>query len=310
MKKISFFIVLIILPFLNSNAQINVTSSNYVGIGTTNAIDMLTVNGNVRLSNANIPMGLMTECPGTANPVMDCDVNLISTQNNATYIGADFRIDSRNTSTYPIFQWLYRGTVASQNTSVITLMQLNSSGQLGIGQSPCYTLDLGAQTMRAGKYITASDSTLKTNIQNLTGALTSLLQLQGVTYKFKLGINKLSNNAADTSIMNRTQIGFISQNLGKVLPQLIFTDNNGVQGVDYQGVIPVIVEAAKEQNTVISTLQATLSSLQTSNTTLQTSNSNLLKSVTSLQTTVTSLQATVASLQAAVTALQKKTGTQ
>ena len=98
-----------------------------------------------------------------------------------------------------------------------------------------------------------------------------MLQLQGVTYKFKLGINKLSNNAADTSIMNRTQIGFISQNLGKVLPQLIFTDNNGVQGVDYQGVIPVIVEAAKEQNTVISTLQATVSSLQTSNTTLQTS---------------------------------------
>ncbi len=198
-------------------------------------------------------------------------------------------------------------------------MQLNSSGYLGIGQTPYYPIDLGAGTMRAGKYITASDSTLKTNIKNLIGVMPSLLQLQGVTYNFKSKISSLmsptiANNVssiknipnADSSIMEVTQIGFLAQDVQKIFPQLVFTDKNGLLSLDYQGLIPVIVESIKTQQTVITNLQTTITSLQTSNTTLQSSVTKLQTSNNSLQATVTSMQNTITTLQAAVTALQKK----
>ncbi len=277
-----------------------------MGINQTAPTSQLDVNGNIQISNSTIPMGLMTENTGTTTPLLDLDVNLINKNKNTYYSGATFRIDTKNTTSDPLFQWLYTPGAINHDQNIYLLMQLNSSGELGIGQSPYYPLDLGVGTMRAGKYITASDSTLKTNIQNLTGALPSLLQLQGVTYKFKSSINSLSNAKLDTSLINRTQIGFISQNLGKILPQLIFTDKTGIQSIDYQGVIPVIVEAVKTQQTVITNLQTTITSLQTSNTNLQASVTKLQTSNNSLQATVTSMQNTITSLQAAVTVLQKK----
>lgn len=227
---------------ISLNGQIKITTSGYVGINQTTPKSQLDVNGNISISNSTNPMGIINENPGTTSPTLDLDVNYVSTGRNPNNIGGNFKIDTRNTSTYPLFQWNYWTAGFGSN---LMLMQLNSSGQLGIGFTPQYTVDLGTTGLIRAKNISPSDSVLKTNIQNLTGAMPSLLKLKGVTYKFKSSINKLSNAAVDTSFINRTQIGLISEDVEKILPQLIYTDKNGVQSLDYQGLIPVIIETCK-----------------------------------------------------------------
>jgi len=285
-------------------AALSINGLGNVGIGTTTTYDMLTVNGNMQLSNASIPMGLITEFPGTSTPSLNFDINFREHNKNIGFLGASFRIYSNIPNVGPLFQWLYR---PSESTTEYTLMTLNNNGQVGLNigtATPAYTLDLSSTgQIRAAKFITASDSTLKTNIQNLSGVMPLLLKLQGVTYKFKSNVNTLQNPFVDTSFINRTQIGFLAQDVQKVFKQLVYTDNKGLMSLDYQGIVPVLVEAFKEQNTVITNLQTTNTSLQTSVTNLQTSNSNLQASVNSLQALVTSLQASVSALQKKVSSL-------
>ena len=65
---------------------------------------------------------------------------------------------------------------------------------------------------------------------------------------------------------SRKRIGFLAQDIQKVLPELVQTDENGMMSIDYIGFIPLIVESIKEmqqtiqqQNEVIDNLQALLS---------------------------------------------------
>ena len=50
---------------------------------------------------------------------------------------------------------------------------------------------------------------------------------------------------------SKNQIGFSAQDLQIVLPQLVKTDDNGFLSVNYIGLIPVLVDAVKEQQKTI-----------------------------------------------------------
>lgn len=128
-----------------------------------------------------------------------------------------------------------------------------------------------------GVYRTSSDGRLKTNIQSLNSlnCLKKIQQLNGKSY-FKRNypiidkekeIDKLlasgkikkSNVAEVVTFMNnqegqisdKKQFGFIAQDIEKVFPELVSTDENGYLSVDYQGLIPVLIEALKEQQLII-----------------------------------------------------------
>ncbi|MDR0748337.1 MAG: tail fiber domain-containing protein [Tannerellaceae bacterium] len=49
----------------------------------------------------------------------------------------------------------------------------------------------------------------------------------------------------------RTRIGFLAQDVQKVLPELVQTDDKGVMSIDYAGFIPLIVESIKEMQATI-----------------------------------------------------------
>jgi hypothetical protein len=89
-----------------------------------------------------------------------------------------------------------------------------------------------------------SDARYKKNITSLTGALDKISQLRGVTYNWN---NK--NKGTEE------QIGFIAQEIEKVLPQLVKTDEKGNKSVAYSHVVPVLVEAIKEQQQQIDELK-------------------------------------------------------
>ena len=88
-----------------------------------------------------------------------------------------------------------------------------------------------------GTHITGSDSVLKYDINNVESATELLKKLQGVTYKKKIDRNDKKIN----------HIGLIAQEVEKVLPDIVYTDEHGVKGIAYQEIIPLLIEAIKDQ---------------------------------------------------------------
>jgi hypothetical protein len=96
----------------------------------------------------------------------------------------------------------------------------------------------------SGDLTEISDARYKKNISSFTGALNKIRQLRGVTY-----------NWIDEKKGTTEQIGFIAQELEKVFPQLVMTNKEGYKSVAYSHVIPVLVEAIKEQQQQIDELK-------------------------------------------------------
>ena len=77
-----------------------------------------------------------------------------------------------------------------------------------------------------------SDKRWKTNVEPITGALSTLCELKGVHYEF--------------GTFKEPSIGFIAQEVYNVLPEAVNTKNPSMWSVDYSKVIPLLVEAVKE----------------------------------------------------------------
>jgi len=118
-------------------------------------------------------------------------------------------------------------------------------GNVGIYGWPSYKLDVRG-SFRAYYVYNTSDERYKKNIANLSGALNTINQLQGVEYEF----NPLKYKD-EKDIPKGKTIGFLAQDVKEILPQLVSQDNEGIYSVNYIGVIPVLVEGIKEQQEVI-----------------------------------------------------------
>ena len=107
-----------------------------------------------------------------------------------------------------------------------------------------------------GTGINSSDRRLKTNINKIQDALTSILSLNGVTYHYD------TVNHPEMVLSDKPQIGFIAQELEVVYPQLVVTKENGYKAVSYAPMVAVLVEAIKEQQAMIEDLQQQVNRIQ------------------------------------------------
>jgi hypothetical protein len=155
-------------------------------------------------------------------------------------------------------------------------LAMTSTGWLGLGsqyigdptEQPSQQLDVegnarfravGATAFFAPLNITSdgtlttatSDIRLKENIEPLTNSLEKLLQLTGVTYSW-IG-------------QEGKRIGFIAQDVEKVIPDLVFINNNTedkIKGIHLDNITAVLVEAIKEQQKIIEELKVRISNLE------------------------------------------------
>ncbi len=81
-----------------------------------------------------------------------------------------------------------------------------------------------------------------------------LMLLNPVVYQFKPEKplfykcdTTTTKHKVDPSLLNRDHIGFIAQEFKKVYPDLVYKNDHGVLSINYTGLIPVLVEAFKEQ---------------------------------------------------------------
>ena len=97
-------------------------------------------------------------------------------------------------------------------------------------------------TTIAGDLNINSDVRLKANIISLGATLSKLLQIDGKTYTMKKDAN------------HKKKIGVLAQDIEKVFPELV-TETNDIKSVNYQGLVPVLINAMKEQQDEIERLK-------------------------------------------------------
>jgi hypothetical protein len=116
----------------------------------------------------------------------------------------------------------------------------NSAGLLG---EKFFISGNGNATL-TGTLTQNSDSRLKKKITPINNALQSLTKLSGYNYYWK-----------NTGMDNSLQTGVLAQEVQKIFPNLVKTDTNGTLSVNYNGLIPVMIESIKEQQKQIDELK-------------------------------------------------------
>jgi hypothetical protein len=114
-----------------------------------------------------------------------------------------------------------------------------------------------------------SDYRQKENIKDLSNSLDKILKLKGVIYDLKKefayndSLVKNEKMRAKLEIERKNKIGFIAQDVIKVLPSVVlYDDSTDTYCIDYIKVIPVLVEAIKEQQNIIKSLQSETNELK------------------------------------------------
>lgn len=142
------------------------------------------------------------------------------------------------------FHW--GGVVASQ-------IAIESDGTIAIRNNPGTGYEkLRCLTLRSNGFIEPSDERLKKNINGISDALDKILSLRGVTYNWR------EDMPANEGLSDVMQYGLIAQELEKVIPELVDTDEEGWKSVSYSHLVPVLIEALKEQQSEIEVLKSTV----------------------------------------------------
>jgi hypothetical protein len=155
---------------------------------------------------------------------------------------------------------------ADANSATLTesRMTILPNGNVGIGSTaPGAKLYVNGDATISGKFNSngiqeSSDKRFKKNINNLNGALENVMKIQGVTYDWR------TEEFPERNFASRTEIGVIAQDLEEIYPELVSTDAAGYKSVQYSHIVPVLIEAIKEQQNMISGLTSTVENLSAS----------------------------------------------
>ena len=119
------------------------------------------------------------------------------------------------------------------NTAFVIGNGLNANNR-----SDALVVKFNGDTTLAGNLNINSDARLKANIISLGATLSKLLQIDGKSYTMK----------KDES--DKQKIGLLAQDIEKVFPELV-SESNGIKSVNYQGLVPVLINALKEQDAMM-----------------------------------------------------------
>jgi hypothetical protein len=134
-------------------------------------------------------------------------------------------------------------------------------GNVGIGTAaPREKLHVRG-TVLATAFETTSDARLKENVTPITGALGKVMQVEGVSFTWK----REAGNQMESP--GGTHYGVVAQQVEKVLPEVV--RNKDEMAVSYTELVPVLIEAIKEQQGIIAEQQKSIAELRERLTTVE-----------------------------------------
>ena len=115
------------------------------------------------------------------------------------------------------------------------------------------TLTMGGDIVAYGS---PSDKRLKQNIKPIKSALNKVSKLQGVTFDWKDKKQEYDQYGKPQKLQEwKNDIGFIAQDVQKVLPELVRENEDGMLSMRHQGIAPILLEAIKELKAEIEELK-------------------------------------------------------
>jgi len=135
----------------------------------------------------------------------------------------------------------------------IQLVTDANGAMVGLNTTPSNILTVqqfSATDPIADAWTTYSSRRWKTNIKTLHNSIDLVKNLRGVSYEWK-----------ETG---KKDIGLIAEEVGDVIPEIVSYEDNGIdaRSVDYSRLVPVLIEATKEQQQTIEEMQAEIAALK------------------------------------------------
>ena len=132
-------------------------------------------------------------------------------------------------------------------TNAKSRVKINNSGNVKIRK------DLEVNGVISGINVTPSDKRLTTQIKEIEKPLSIIESIQGISYKRKESKN------------DKTHYGFIAQDIEKIIPDIVYTDNKGYKSISYKEIIAILTEALKEQHKYSKSLEKRIKQLEENN---------------------------------------------
>jgi hypothetical protein len=166
--------------------------------------------------------------------------------NNASGIG-DTSIDPDNYGGYYYADGQYTGAPPGVAFVIGNGDVDTSNGLAGSNPSNAFIVNYDGSATLSGDLTINSDARLKSNIISLGSTLAKLLMIDGKSYTMKTNESE-------------SKIGLLAQDVQKAFPELVKTTNDSDKtlSVNYQGLIPVLINAIKEQQKQIKQLKLIL----------------------------------------------------
>jgi hypothetical protein len=213
----------------NGVERFRVVSTGNVGIGTTAPSARLEVAGDVKVTST----GIQIASDNTYFVIDDNVTSRFGLIKKSGLSGAYACTSNDNL----IFGALNSTTLKDVGVSNFTEhMRIGgTSGNVGIGtNSPTYKLHVNGTIYSSSDVIAYSDARIKTDLENIQDSLYKITQINGYTF-----------TRIDTGAR---QAGVVAQELEQVLPEAVYTDNDGYKSVAYGNISALLIEAIKELN--------------------------------------------------------------
>ena len=173
------------------------------------------------------------------------------------------RLDNTSGHLYMLYNYSYFPVVKNYNNANVTMNACGGSLHLGYENTTWLDfLNAKAQLDSVGNFyakggVTAlatlsSDKRLKKNIKPFN-AKQIIDKLKPVEFEWNKKANKYNNNLE----LNKKNYGLIAQDSDNIIDDLVFDlpDNKGYKGVRYEKLIPILLQAIKEQQKEIDELK-------------------------------------------------------
>ena len=108
-----------------------------------------------------------------------------------------------------------------------------------------------------GNYYQVSDAKMKRDVKKIDHAIDKIKGMSGYIYKFRQNAAERNKGQESTS-----KSGVLAQEVEKVIPEAVDKNEYGQYFVNYDALIPVLIEGMKEQQKMIEELQAKIQMLE------------------------------------------------
>ena len=238
-------------------------SKAQTGIGTTtplNKFEVVAVKADPATSGTSAPGSLLTV--GRADGTIPAEIllNPSTTTNEGgqlvfkrSLVGStvDWIVDQYGSTSSDARLRIFAGS--SEMNGLI----IKENGFIGMGNiAPSVRLQVSGDII-ANSIAGSSDLRYKTNVRSISSPLEKVKSLRGVYFNWD------QKSFPNKDFSDKTELGFIAQEVEKVLPEVVSKDNSPEEyrSVKYDKVVALLVEAIKEQQKQIDSLKSQVKKL-------------------------------------------------